>query len=609
MDNIITNQREWIKKFNNEHREDFNDELFERDNYDLINSLKDAILSCQRDKYFTIRVDKFTVIESYEEIYNILYNYEQQKIDKNKNRKTKIDNPMKYINIKDSDIMLLIVDYYISVNNPEKFEEDTLQVIIAVPRIVNKYYFRIGGGLYSAIYQIVDGSTYNNTSSSSKKQSVTFKTAFMPIRIYRNVFEDTDDNGEVIKFTVYVSRIFNKNIPVIEYIFAKFGLYGGLEFLGISGSIFITEYEDEYLANCNTYFFERMGIFIYVPKELFDQNTVVQCAVMTIVKNLSYYVINKQIKDICYSSIKKPEYWLKGLALRFNSKPLAEKGLSILDSLESIYDIETRNTIRLDPSDKENVYTILRWLIREFQTLRLKDNADISTKKVRLTYISSYYTFKVSKGIYRACDNKGSITVDQIKRYIRVEPDFLLNAITKDKLVPYRTTVNDNDALTALKFSFKGKSGLGEQANSTIPDSYRQLHPSSLTRIDPDTSSASDPGLTGILCPMTKLYNTSFAPEDYTESTNWQEQFDELMQIYYSLRAKKQVITFKEQIGGNIFEDKINELQKDVLDFAIEQNLNAINSMREVDDTSEYHECTVIEDTDDGTKSFIIWEN
>ena len=56
-DYIITNQAEWIRKFNDETREHFNPDLFKRDNYELIDALKDVIYSCQRDKYFTIRVD------------------------------------------------------------------------------------------------------------------------------------------------------------------------------------------------------------------------------------------------------------------------------------------------------------------------------------------------------------------------------------------------------------------------------------------------------------------------------------------------------------------------------------------------------------------------
>lgn len=605
MDNnhIITNQAEWIYHYNNSNRPQFNDDLFVRDDYEVIESLKRIILSCQRDKYFTVRVEKFTVVEDYEEIHNILYNYEQKKIDRNKNNAKKMDNTYKYINLKDTDMMLLIVDYYISVNDPENFKEDTLQVIIEVPRIVDKYYYRIGGNYFSAIYQIVDGSTYNNTTSNSKKQSVTFKTIFMPIRLYRNSYEGEDYNYNPVKYTMYTSRIFNKNVPVMEYFLARFGLYGAIEFLGLDGAVFFTDRE----GGVNTddrYCFCQNDVFIYSPKFLFDQDIVLQCFIMTIIRNINYMTNSKNGIDFEYNMIFSTDYWLISLATRFNSKPAIDKGISILDSLESIYDMDTKMSLRLLPEDKEDVYTILRWMTREFPNLRLKDNADVSTKKVRRPeYMSSKYATKLSRGIYRASDNQKKITVEDIKKYIRIEPDFLINAIVKDKLVSFRNTVNDNDAFTALKFSFKGVSGLGEQVNSTIPDSYRQLHPSSLTKIDPDTSSASDPGLTGIICPMAKINNNSFADPDYIESSDWEETFRALVREYYDMRGKRQVIEFQDSIGTVFDSDKRKE-ERDIIEYCMEQQRNAIAAMKAAEDTTVYNEASIALD---GT--FIIWDD
>ena len=98
---------------------------------------------------------------------------------KNKNK----ENEYNYINLKDSEVKLLIVNYFIQL----KDKSEKLSVIIAVPKFVDKYYFKLYGNVYSPLYQIVDGSTYNNSTSNSKEHSVTLKTMFMPIRIYRKV--------------------------------------------------------------------------------------------------------------------------------------------------------------------------------------------------------------------------------------------------------------------------------------------------------------------------------------------------------------------------------------------------------------------------------------
>jgi hypothetical protein len=601
----MNDQAEFIRHYNETHREEFNPVLFQRDDYEVIEALKKVILSCQRDKYFTIKVTGFRVVEDYEEIADILYNHEQEKIDRNKNNAKKSDNPYQYIDLKDSDIMLLIIDYYIAVNRApdeiiidEKTQKreklnDTLQVIIEVPRIVEKYYYRIGGNLFSAIYQIVDGSTYNNSASNSKKQSVTFKTVFMPTRLYRYTADVHDYNDQKIKCIFYKSRIFNKTIYVMEYFLAKFGLYETIDFFGLK----FINFTDYYVGDPDTYTFEKNGIFIEVPKYIFDNDIVTQCMVISIHKGITR---TATIRDI-----KTKKYWLEILSNEFTSKYLAEKGLSILDSLESIYDIDTYESIRLPEEDKKTIYHILRWMIREFPSLRLKDNIDISTKRIRRAeYIASIYAIKISKGIYRASDIQKKITVDEIKRYIYVEPSFLIDKVVKDKLVGFRNSVNDNDAITALKYSYKGISGLGEQRGSTIPDKYRYVHYSHLGRVDVDASSATDPGLTGIICPLAKIYDQSFS--EYQEPNEWSNDFNELMAQYRAMVGTRQLVKFQEELGDifDIANKSVTKEQLDNIDSCIEQQKIAIDAISNAEQTTEYYDADQTEDGD-----IIIYKN
>ena len=69
------NQAQLIKQFNDQYREKFNPEFFKRSSDAIIEELKKVILSCQRDKFFTIKVLEFKVVEDYAEINKILYNY------------------------------------------------------------------------------------------------------------------------------------------------------------------------------------------------------------------------------------------------------------------------------------------------------------------------------------------------------------------------------------------------------------------------------------------------------------------------------------------------------------------------------------------------------
>ena len=72
---IASNQAEFMRQFNDQHREQFNTELLHKSEDYIIEELKKVILACQRNRGFTIKVQKFTVIDSYEEIHRILHNY------------------------------------------------------------------------------------------------------------------------------------------------------------------------------------------------------------------------------------------------------------------------------------------------------------------------------------------------------------------------------------------------------------------------------------------------------------------------------------------------------------------------------------------------------
>ena len=173
---IEPNQYSFIREYNDKNRPQFNPELFNRSDDAIIEVLKKVILSIERDRYFVIKVKNFTVVDDYQQIRTLLREQEKFK-SKNKN-KQKIDDKYNYIPLKDSDIRLLIVDYYLEVPNPKEGSprSKNLRVLIEVPKIVDKYYFRIFGNIYSSLYQVVDGSTYNNSNSANpKSQNIAFK--------------------------------------------------------------------------------------------------------------------------------------------------------------------------------------------------------------------------------------------------------------------------------------------------------------------------------------------------------------------------------------------------------------------------------------------------
>ena len=97
--------------------------------------------------------------------------------------------------------------------------------------------------------------------------------------------------------------------------------------------------------------------------------------------------------------------------------------------------------------------------------------------------------------------------------------------------------VNDNDALTALEFTYNGISGLGDQGSSAkkkqkkqkkaaVPIGFKLVQPMQIGITDPDTSSPGNPGVSGTLCPMCNV-NDDGSFMDIDEPNTWEQEFNE----------------------------------------------------------------------------------
>ena len=568
----ITNQAQFIRYYNDKHREHFNDALFARSDDELIEELKKVILSCERSKYFTIKVLNFTVIDDYATMIKMLKAEEEVKHQSKDNEYNQYD----YIGLKDSDIRLLVVDYFIQVPAPKKDSPGSknVRVLIMVPRYVDKYYFRIMGNYYCPKVQILDGSTYNNSGSTSKCQNVTFKSLFMATRIFRYTVDVSFlnfESGESRSAVYYNSAIFNKKVPVMKYILAKYGLFRTLQAFGIP-EIYISNedpHREDYYTLC------KGNIYISIPRFLFDNDHVTQSLVYTI-----YMSVNGK-EGVKANDIWSTAYWLRSLGESYSNKSV-EKGESVLESLESIYDIPTKEALRLPEIYKKDIYCVLIWIIREFGILSQTDNLNVSTKRRRLaSYCAALYGMKLSSGMFTFSGEK-NIQVSQIEKRIHTFPDYLLKAIAKDRTINNRSSVNDLDSFSALKWTFKGIQGMGETKESTVPDPYRQAHPSHLGRIDLDSSSNGDPGMSGMLCPMSKTFDNYFS--DFTEPNLWREEVRCLLRQYRKIKGTKEILKMKEVIGltpnlgeNGVLEEDINVVENMIIPLVMDVDRSMID--------------------------------
>ena len=450
-----------------------------------------------------------------------------------------------------------MVKYYVSIANEAKY----FTVLIKVPRIINKYYFLIYGKQYLALNQIIDASTYNNSSGKTKKkQSIAFRTIFMKTVMYRGFYNMKTVEKDPVRATYYVSKIFTKEVLSFKYIFAKFGFFEGLDFMHMRDCINISNVNPE---REDWYTFCRTGKHIYIscPKVLFDNQPAVQSMIYTVWKTLT--------KDADYREYHLRKFWLKSLGGDFGN-PSIEKGIGILDSFENIYESIIRDGLHLPEDKKRDMYDILKWLIGNYTELRNKNNSDISTKRIRWAlYLACHYSAAIVRGLYRIADTNSKsadYSIDAIRKAIVTDPDILLKELScGNKLVITKNSVNSDDAFNALKFSFKGLGGIGDMNKAAVSASFRSVDPSHVGRIDVTYSSNNDPGMSGIICPMADVYGDSFS--EYEEPCAWEEKFEKLIQGFRQMESLKNRL----KIRRDIFYEDVDPRQIQLVEDTIPQ--------------------------------------
>lgn len=570
---MMINQYEFIRNYNDANREHFNDELFERNDDDIIRELENVIISCQRKRTFMLKVINFNVVDDYDEINRLLREYEKNNLNRSKATENKYD----FIQLKPTIMRLLIVDYYLEVYNTteESKRNKVLRVYIEIPKVVDKYYFKIGGNLDISMSQVIE-STYNNSNTDSNIGMVAYKTMFMASRLFRFEINNgkekrtmTTVSGEVMKGVFYSSIIFNKPVPAVKYLLARFGLYETLNRYKCKYIRIWDEVPD--LNEEKFYVIKSHNLYISIPRYIYDNDAVVQSLVYTLFMDID--------SDADINNIFSCEYWLSKLGKAFGSKTdSVNKGYSILESLESICDIASMKNLRLPDEDKKDIYDILVWVVREFSELRMKDNLNIGMKRIRWSeYFACIYAYKLIKGIYRISDKGNKITLQSIEKSINIDPDYLIRQISRDKLTNPCNMANDNDAIAALKYTYKGIAGLGED-DTAIPLEYKQVHKSHVGRVDLDSSSNSDPGMTGTICPISDMHNGWFSDEQ--EPNEWREKIEELHSKYREMEGLKQTLLFKKELG---IENEDDDSRISSLDESLNSTVKLLNPFSSLD--------------------------
>jgi sulfatase maturation enzyme AslB (radical SAM superfamily) len=245
---------------------------------------------------------------------------------------------------------------------------------------------------------MVEKSTYTSASS------VTLKS-LMPVAVKRNIVEAdevahnnitdeklkrsgisaSDCEGEHYVLPVYSVFVFRKEIPIILFYLSK-GIDYTLDFLEVSNVIsFIPSLPEEKDPDM-IYFQLSSKCYMQIIRKIFNKYPYVQSIAGAFLTVCTNRVTIEQLDD--------PKVWIKKIANPNNY----EKGKDILRFFNRLLDESTKKILKVHPYHKSDIYTLLRWVMQEYNDLRLKDNLDLKNKRLRCNeYIASLLTKEFSK--------------------------------------------------------------------------------------------------------------------------------------------------------------------------------------------------------------------
>ncbi len=386
-------------------------------------------------------------------------------------------------------------------------------------------YFYLNGSKKYLIYQLVEKSTYTTS------QTITLKS-LMPIAVKRRTIDvaevnqrsitteklkkngvDVYEDGKEYTLPVYNVYVFKKEVPIILFYLSK-GSAWTLDFLGVSGIMRFVERIDDTPVDENgelenIYFQISSKCFLECNRKIFDESIYVQSIVGGFMQVCTNRVTVEQLEE-------DRELWIK----KVSNPPNLEKGYSILKSLNRMLDETTKKILKIHPYHKKDIYTLLRWMMQEFTVLRLKDNMNLENKRLRCNeYIASLLTLHFSSKLQGIISQGENATISKYKDMFNFPGNMLIQKMENAGILRFDDDVNDMNFFSKFKFTVKGPHSQGGKNSNNISMKTRGLHPSYLGYFDVLVCGNSDPGLSGVISPFTKMeglyFDNSDEPDDY----------------------------------------------------------------------------------------------
>lgn len=493
--------KSWISKLPNKLEKELNVSLMNKsDDDDLVEYVIEAFKSLEVEKHIKLERTVFCTKESEIDINKHIY---RRTKGKRKNEKF----PLKYIN----DTRAGRLSCYFKITLPEiKDNEEVITVHqlkkdILIPLCDEHGFYHINGKKYYLIYQMVEKSTYTSANSVTEK-------SLMPITIKRSKENLKDVDGNPYVLPSYSIFVFKKDTPVLYFYLAK-GFLEGLTLLGVREyfDISSTLPEESERDPDKIYFELSPTIVISVYRRDFESTYI-----KSIIGGLKKITTNR----FTYDDLFNPITWIERIPGGQINQSSERRGRQILNSFNRLLDETTKKILKVHPYHKTDIYAVVRWMMQEYNSLRLKNNMDLANKRLRCNeYIASLLTLELSGKLNLLMTKGDSATWENYQDIFKFSGDILIQKMQSSGVLRFDDSVNDMDFFTKFKYTLKGPHSLGNKNSNNIGTKYRDTDPSFLGNIDCYVCGTSDPGLSGNLSPFSKIKGYYFDNND--ESDTW----------------------------------------------------------------------------------------
>jgi hypothetical protein len=402
----------------------------------------------------------------------------------------KAEQNKKYAYINDSRLGELKLYFKVTLSDNT---EETYMVKLLIPVQDERGYFYIKGIQYVSQYQLTEISTYVTPGTIVTK-------SLMPIKVKRGKIEAKDIDGNTHILNWFRVQMFTSFTNALFFFFAKYGWYNTLEIFSVGKFIEVIDNVDDGLDPEYTYLKISNNLFIKVNTRALG-SPYVQSIVGTIVDAVNNRTTYEEVID-------KRAWVCKIGATKKSSQKEShyELGMRHLVLFNRMLDDSTDDVLRLNPNNKGDIYSVIRWMMQNYDELRQKDNLDILNKRLRGNeYIASLLNGTISEKIKRLVNTTSNTREKELTKYknfFSYKGNELISKCHKSGLIKYDDLVNDMTMFQKFKITMKGPNAIGNKVSRNVSAKMRGLHVSQIGHVGLTTCSPSDPGLTNYVNPL-----------------------------------------------------------------------------------------------------------